>query len=74
MTGRIQTAAPTLSALSAFNAPACETLVPPAPGAKRENSVAAFLNNAERQAETDEQRREIQHALQEMLVKSSTEL
>jgi len=46
----------------------------PAPGVKGENSLAAFLNNAERQAETDEQRREIQDALQEMLVKSSTEL
>jgi len=43
-----------------------------APGAP--NSVAAFLQNAERQAETDEQRREIQRALQDMLDKPASEL
>ena len=46
----------------------------PAPGVNGDNSVATFLNNAERQAETDEQRGEIQRALQDMLVKSSPEL
>lgn len=39
-----------------------------------QNSVAAFLANAERQSETDEQRREIQRALRDMVNKSPTEL
>jgi hypothetical protein len=38
------------------------------------NSVAAFLNRAERQAETDEQRAEIQRALRDMLVKPPAQL
>jgi hypothetical protein len=38
------------------------------------NSVAAFLMHAERQSETDDQRREIQHALRDMLDKSTAEL
>jgi len=39
-----------------------------------ENSIAAFLKNAERQSETDDQRREIQRALRDMLDKSADEL
>lgn len=38
------------------------------------NTVAAFLSHAERQAETDEQRREIQRALRDMLEKPPAEL
>ena len=38
------------------------------------NSVATFLANAERQAETDEQRSEIQRALHDMLDKSPGDL
>jgi hypothetical protein len=45
----------------------------PAP-AEKANSVAVFLNNAERQAETDEQRRDIQRALRDMLDKPPAEL
>ncbi len=44
------------------------------PSAAGENSVAAFLKNAERQSETDEQRREIQRALGDMLNKSAADL
>jgi hypothetical protein len=39
-----------------------------------ENSVAAFLKNADRQAETDEQRKEIQRALHDMLDQSPAQL
>jgi hypothetical protein len=39
-----------------------------------ENSVAAFLKNAERQSESDDQRREIQRALRDMLDKPPAEL
>jgi hypothetical protein len=42
--------------------------------ASGENSVAAFLTNAERQSETDEQRREIQRALRDMLDEPVAEL
>jgi hypothetical protein len=38
------------------------------------NTVAAFLGHAERQSETDDQRREIQRALRDMLVKAPAEL
>jgi len=38
------------------------------------NSAAAYLKNAERQSETDEQRREIQRALRDMLDRSPTVL
>jgi len=47
---------------------------PPPAESNSGNSVAAFLNHAERQAETDEQRREIQRALRDMLEKSPAEL
>lgn len=47
---------------------------PPPAESDSGNSVAAFLNHAERQAETDEQRREIQRALRDMLEKSPAEL
>jgi hypothetical protein len=47
---------------------------PASPRPDSENSVAAFLKNAERQAETDEQRKEIQRALRDMLEKSAVEL
>ncbi len=46
----------------------------PSRSADSGNSVAAFLGNAERQAETDEQRREIQRALQDMRDKTPAEL
>jgi len=39
-----------------------------------ENSVVAFLRNAERQSETDDQRKEIQRALRDMLERSPVEL
>ncbi len=39
-----------------------------------ENTVVRFLKNAERQAETDAQRKEIQRALNDMLVKPPAEL
>ena len=39
-----------------------------------ENSVATFLNNDERQTETEEQRREIQRASHDMLEKPPGEL
>ena len=39
-----------------------------------DNSVVAFLMNAERQSETYDQRKEIQHALRDMLEKSPVEL
>jgi hypothetical protein len=42
--------------------------------AATENSVAAFLKDADRQSETDEQRKEIRRALQDMLEKSPNEL
>jgi hypothetical protein len=38
------------------------------------NSVVAFLRNAERQSETDDQKREIQRGLRDMLEKSPIEL
>ena len=38
------------------------------------NSVAAFLTNAEKQAETDDQRTEIQRALHDMVDKPPAEL
>jgi hypothetical protein len=44
------------------------------PAPDKDNSVAAFLQNAERQSETDEQRKEIQRALRDMLDKSPAEL
>ena len=44
----------------------------PAPAAA--NCVATFLAQAERQSETDEQRAEIAHALEDMLTKSPQEL
>jgi hypothetical protein len=44
------------------------------PAADQDNSVAAFLKNAERQSETDEQRKDIQRALRDMLDKSPAEL
>jgi hypothetical protein len=47
---------------------------PASPRPDSENSVAAFLKNAERQAETDEQRKEIQRALRDMLEKPAVEL
>ena len=40
----------------------------------KDNSVSAFLKNAERQSETDDQRKEIQSALRDMLDKSPAEL
>lgn len=45
-----------------------------APASNVENSVAAFLKNAERQTETDDQRREIQRALRDLLDKPASEL
>lgn len=47
---------------------------PAATGPKNGNSVAAFLRNAERQTETDEQRKEVQRALRDMLEKPPAEL
>jgi len=47
---------------------------PPSTAVTGENSVAAFLKNAERQTETDEQRREVQRALHDMLGKPPAEL
>lgn len=47
---------------------------PGSPGPDTENTVAAFLKNAERQAETGEQRGEIRRALRDMLDKSTSEL
>ena len=44
------------------------------PSPNQENSVAAFLKSAERQAETNEQRKEIQRALRDMLNKPPAEL
>jgi hypothetical protein len=44
------------------------------PSSTSENSVAAFLKNAERQSETDEQRKEIQQGLRDMLDKPLDEL
>ncbi|MFN0101518.1 MAG: hypothetical protein ACKV2U_05440 [Bryobacteraceae bacterium] len=44
------------------------------PAPATDNSVVAFLNNAERQSETDHQRKEIQRALSDMLDKSPAEL
>jgi hypothetical protein len=45
-----------------------------APAVAASNSVAAFFSHAERQAETDDQRREIQRALRDMLGKTPAEL
>jgi len=54
----------------------CQTPPPTSsqPAPKAENTVAAFLKNAERQSESDEQRKEIQRALRDMLDKSPAEL
>ena len=52
----------------------CAHLGKSPPAGDRDNSVAAFLNNAERQSETGEQRKEIQRALRDMLDKSPSEL
>ncbi len=43
-------------------------------GADRDNSVSAFLTNAERQAETDEQRVQIRQALSDLLDRSPKDL
>jgi hypothetical protein len=61
----------TISALCA-----CRSAAPPAVSSPSnpENSVAAFLKNAERQSEDDGQRREIQRGLRDMLEKSPAEL
>lgn len=48
--------------------------VPTSTTSNTENSIASFLKNAERQTETDEQRREVQRALHDMLEKSPGEL
>ncbi len=55
---------------------ACKRESTPAPssGQASENTVTAFLKNAERQSETDDQRREIQRALRDMLDKPEPEL
>ena len=47
---------------------------PSSPAKDAGNSVATFLRNAERQAETDEQRKEIQRALGDMLKQSPAQL
>jgi len=47
---------------------------PAAPSATHANTVAVYLDGAERQSETDLQRREIQRALHDMLEKSPAEL
>jgi hypothetical protein len=47
---------------------------PASPAPEQGNSVAAFLKDAERQSETDDQRKEIQRALRDMLDKSPEEL
>ena len=47
---------------------------PVSPSSNTENSIDTFLKNAERQSETDDQRREIQRALRDMLNKSPEEL
>src|ERR1700685_3549626 len=43
-------------------------------GTANRNSVAAYLGNAERQSETDDQRREIQKALENMLQMTPSQL
>jgi len=52
----------------------CEHSGTPAPAPDKNNSVVAFLKSAERQSETDDQRKEIQRALRDMLDKSAAEL
>ena len=52
----------------------CKPEAPASPAPLKDNTVAAYLKNAERQSETDEQRKDIQRALRDMLDKSPAEL
>lgn len=52
----------------------CARMGGPSPAPDGGNSVAAFLKDAERQSETDRQRKDIQRALRDMLDKSPIEL
>jgi hypothetical protein len=52
----------------------CQTPSANSSARKSENSVAAYLKSAERQTETDEQRREVKRALGDMLNKDQAEL
>ncbi|HYR92367.1 MAG TPA: hypothetical protein VE422_50445 [Terriglobia bacterium] len=64
----------TLLLLASINSACTHDPSPVSPPPTAENSIAAFLTNAERQSETDNQRREIQRALRDMLDKSAVEL
>lgn len=52
----------------------CDRAAPASSAPDAENSVAAFMKNADRQSETDGQRREIRRALRDMLDMPPAEL